>query len=135
VIDGIEYATAEHYMMWFKDQVFGGGLSSRILEARHPREAKALGRIIPNFDQRVWSAVAKPGVFRGNMAKFTQNSSHLKALLESKGLLVEASPTDVVWGIGLAEGDPLIHDPANWRGTNWLGEVLTDVRDTLLAVL
>src|SRR4051812_41429734 len=93
VIDGIRFATAEHYMMWFKDQVFGGGLSQRILEARTPREAKALGRIVPNFDQFIWTAVAKPGVFRGNVAKFTQNKSHLKALMQSEGLLVEASPT------------------------------------------
>jgi len=136
-IEGILYPTAEHYMMWYKDQVFGGGfLSERILAAKHPKEAKALGRIVPNFDIHVWNAVAKPGVFRGNMAKFTQNKSHLKALMQSEGLLVEASPIDVVWGVGLAEGDPLILDPKNWRGTNWLGEVLTDVREALrLAVV
>ena len=136
VIDGIEYATAEHYMMWFKDQVFGGGfLSERILAAEHPKEAKALGRMVPNFDIHVWNAVAKPGVFRGNMAKFTQNKSHQKALMETNGLLVEASPSDVVWGVGLAEGDPLILDSKNWRGMNWLGEVLTDVRETLRLVM
>jgi ribA/ribD-fused uncharacterized protein len=133
VIDGIRYRTAEHYMMWYKDQVFSGGkLADRILATAHPRDAKQLGREVENFDLQIWNGVAKTGVFRGNMAKFTQNPLHMVQLLETHGTtLVEASPTDVVWGVGLAEEDPLIQDPANWRGTNWLGEVLMDVRDAI----
>lgn len=120
-------------MMWYKDQVFTGGkLASQILAAQHPAEAKALGRQVENFDVNIWNGVAKPGVFRGNMAKFTQNPLHMAQLLETHGtILVEASPTDVVWGVGLSEDDPLITDPKNWRGTNWLGEVLMDVRDSI----
>ena len=132
VLEGIEFKTAEHYMMWFKDQVFSGGkLADQILAASHPRIAKDLGRQVEGFDLRIWQAVAKPGVLRGNLAKFRQNKTHREFLLNTTGLLVEASPEDVVWGVGLAEEDPLILDPKNWRGTNWLGEVLTEVRDSL----
>ncbi len=133
-IDGIAYRTAEHYMMWFKDQVFGGGwLAERILSAEHPREAKALGRLVPNFDLATWNAVARKGVFCGNVAKFTQNPLMLFQLMETYGTtLVEASPTDIVWGIGLAQDDPLRFDRSNWRGTNWLGEVLQHVREALV---
>ena len=132
-INGIWYATAEHYMMWFKDQVFGGTLEKQILATDHPRDVKALGRTVPNFDIARWSAVARQGVYRGNMAKFTQNPLMLFQLMETYGTtLVEASPTDVVWGIGLGQDDPLRFDRANWRGTNWLGETLQEVRETLV---
>ena len=131
-LNGIFYPTAEHYMMWFKDQVFGGTLEKEILASQHPRDTKQLGRMIPNFDLKTWSAVAKQGVYRGNMGKFTQNPLMLQQLMETYGYtIVEASPTDVVWGIGLGQDDPLRFDRKNWRGTNWLGEVLMDVRDTL----
>lgn len=133
-INGIRYKTAEAYMMWFKDQVFGGKLEQQILAAEHPADAKRLGRSIEGFNPKIWNAVAKQGVFRGNMAKFTQNPGYLARLMETGDTeIVEASPTDTVWGIGLDEHDPARLDKANWRGTNWLGEVLMEVRETLAA--
>ncbi len=43
--DGETFPTAEHYMMWRKAVLFDDAESAaRILGARHPREAKALGR-------------------------------------------------------------------------------------------
>jgi len=130
------FKTAEHYMMWFKDQVFSGGkLAQRILDARHPSEAKALGREVENFDKKIWDAIAKIGVFRGNMAKFSQNPHMLSDLLLTEGTtLVEASPEDTIWGIGLAADDPRAQQRDTWLGTNWLGEVLTDVRTTILEI-
>lgn len=133
-IDGITFPNAETYMMWAKDQLFSGGkLESQILAAKNPKTVKALGRLVQGFNRPQWEAVAKTIVFRGNMAKFTQNKSHYKELIRTKGTtLVEASPFDCVWGIGLAESDPRCNDRNLWMGTNWLGEVLTDVRDTLI---
>ena len=71
-------------------------------------------------------------MFQGNYAKFTQNPDLLKTLIDTIGTtLVEASPYDKVWGIGLAEDDPKALNRETWEGTNWLGEVLTDLRTYL----
>jgi predicted NAD-dependent protein-ADP-ribosyltransferase YbiA (DUF1768 family) len=59
-------------------------------------------------------------------------SPYLSALLSSsfrEG--IEAADNDTVWGIGLGMNDPRKEDPRNWRGTNWLGEVLTKLREDL----
>jgi len=133
VIGDIEYKNAEQYMMWCKDQLFGGTLEKQILATSNPREIKALGRLVPNFSKAMWESVARPLVFRGNMAKFTQNSDLLQILLDTQGsTLVEASPFDRIWGVGLAEEDPLAWDRATWQGTNWLGIEIENVRDALV---
>ena len=74
---------------------------------------------------------AKNLVLKANMAKFSQNPDLKRVLLDTKGLIVEASPLDTIWGIGLDEDDPRALDRAQWKGTNWLGEVLTKVRASL----
>jgi ribA/ribD-fused uncharacterized protein len=133
-LHGIKFRDAETYMMWYKDQLFGGTMEAKILANGHPSEVKILGRQIPNFNQTLWDAAAKHGVYRGNMAKFTQNHDILATMLETHGTtLVEASPVDEIWGIGLSEDDPLAHNRSTWKGTNWLGEVLTDVRNDIVA--
>lgn len=134
-LHGITFKNAEMYMMWYKDQVFSGGkLAAEILAAEHPRDAKALGKKVEGFEWGLWKVVAKQGVFVGNVAKFSQNPRLMNQLLATAGTtLVEASPEDVVWGIGFRESDPEALDRNSWRGTNWLGEVLTDVRESFLA--
>jgi hypothetical protein len=69
-------------------------------------------------------------VFAGNLLKFTQNED-LRILLLMTGdkILVEASPVDLKWGIGLTENNPLSEHPNEWQGTNWLGHVLMEVRE------
>ena len=142
VLDGVEYNCAEQYMMAMKAQLFDDPHTlEMIMEAEHPRVQKRLGRVVDGFDVRVWEAEEDNGyprcwniVWRGNMAKFLQNQHLLEALLETEGtILVEASPDDTIWGIGLAADDPAAHDRSCWRGLNWLGEVLTDVREHLAA--
>jgi ribA/ribD-fused uncharacterized protein len=131
---GLRFPTAENWMMWQKARLFGApsDLCAAIVTAT-PRDAKRLGREVPGFSQAIWSVAARPIVAEGNYAKFTQNPSLLRKLIETAGTtLVEASPSHRIWGIGPAADDPRALRRATWRGTNWLGEVLTDVRDTLL---
>jgi len=132
-VDGHTFATAEHYMMWRKATLFGDGeMAERILAARHPRAAKALGGSVAGFDQRAWDEQRVPIVVAGNHAKFRQHPE-LGAFLLRTGerVLVEASPVDRIWGIGLARDDPAATDPSRWRGLNLLGFALMEVRDFL----
>jgi hypothetical protein len=132
-IDGIHYATAEHYMMVEKARLFGDEAArQQILVAPHPDVAKKLGRGVQGFDAPMWEKHRLDIVIRGNQAKFSQNSQ-LKAFILSTGerILVEASPLDPIWGIGLAEDHLHATDPQNWRGLNLLGFALMIVRTWL----
>jgi len=131
VIDGIQFKNAEMYMMWSKNRFFNGPFEQEILNASHPSECKSIGRKIPNFDPVIWNNLAKTFVYAGNMAKFSQNRDLLQVLFEVPGEFVECSPTDKIWGIGLDIEDDRVFDKMQWQGTNWLGEVITDVRDSL----
>ena len=104
-----------------------------IMMAEDPKEQKKIGRKVKNFDEKVWNVHAKDIVYQGNYYKFTQNKNLKNKLLSTKGtILVEASPFDRVWGIGLDKSNPLVLNRESWRGSNWLGEVLTQVREDLL---
>ncbi|GIF05216.1 NADAR family protein [Actinoplanes siamensis] len=134
-VDGIRFATAEHYMMWRKATLFADLPSAeRILAAGHPRDAKTLGGRVTPFDEQTWADRRFEIVVAGNEAKFRQNPQ-LGAFLAGTGhrVLVEASPTDRIWGIGLTRDDPRAADPARWRGSNLLGFALMEVRARLLA--
>ena len=137
VVDGVTYCCAEQYMMAGKASLFGDvEVAAEILAAVHPREHKALGRKVKAFDAAVWERERLHIVKAGNRAKFTQNEALLAALLATAGTtLVEASPYDRIWGIGLAETDPRANDPAQWKGQNLLGIVLTELREELAAGL
>ncbi len=132
-LDGATYASAEQYMMAEKARLFGDGETrARILASEAPDKAKALGRQVRGFDPAVWERECLAIVVRGNLAKFTQNAP-LGFWLRATGeaVLVEASPLDAIWGIGLAADDPRAADPAQWPGTNLLGFALMRVRAAL----
>lgn len=135
-IDGIQFNCAEQYMMYAKAQLFADQeMSEKILGAEHPRKHKAYGRLVKGFDSATWNDEAKDIVYKANYAKFTQNPNLQKFLLKTAGTtLVEASRSDAIWGIGLGEEDPARFDRNQWQGKNWLGQVLTKLRDDLLAV-
>lgn len=133
--DGHTFGCAEQYMMHGKALLFGDAeVAAEILAASHPRQHKALGRKVRGFDERVWRASREGIVMAGSRAKFTQNAELREVLLATAGTtLVEASPYDRIWGIGLAATDPRALDPAQWRGQNLLGHILTRLRDSLAA--
>jgi ribA/ribD-fused uncharacterized protein len=132
-VDGQEYVTAEQYMMAEKARLFGDEeVRQQILATGNARKQKELGRKVRNFDPDRWNAVARNVVYRGNYAKFTANPELLALLFATEGTtIVEASPDDKIWGIGLAEDHPDASDRMRWKGTNWLGEILTRLRDDL----
>ncbi len=132
-VDGVTYATAEHWMMAGKAQLFGDQeAASRIVAASHPDRAKKLGRQVRGFDEQRWREHRSQLVVAGNLAKFSQHPD-LKEFLVNTGsrVLVEASPVDRVWGVGLATDDDRIANPHQWRGLNLLGFALMEVRDAL----
>jgi ribA/ribD-fused uncharacterized protein len=132
-VDGKQFATAEHYMMWRKATLFGDGeIAGRILSAKHPHRAKELGRQVRGFDQHLWEQRRFDIVVDGSVAKFGQHEQ-LRELLLGTGerVLVEASPVDRIWGIGLAARDPRAVDPVAWRGQNLLGFALMRARQIL----
>ena len=132
-IEGVTYNCAEQYMMAKKALLFGDGEAhAKIMSKKNPRDQKALGRKVRGFNSDEWNEVCRDYVYEANYAKFTQNPAMLSEL-ESYGdkELVEASPYDKVWGIGMHWEDDGVEDKANWKGSNWLGEALMQVRDTL----
>ncbi|MFI2710963.1 NADAR family protein [Micromonospora sp. NPDC018662] len=132
-VDGREFATAEHWMMWHKATLFDDHeIAGRVLTAPHPHRAKALGRQVRGFDEATWAARRGEIVVAGSVAKFGQHDALRRFLLGTGDrVLVEASPTDRVWGIGLTADDPRAADPATWRGANLLGFALMEARAAL----
>lgn len=132
-VDGRTFATAEHYMMWGKARLFDDDRTAAdVLAAGDPKRAKDLGRQVRGFDQSTWEAHRADIVTTGNVHKFGQHPDLREFLLGTGDhVLVEASPLDRVWGIGLREDDPRARDPAQWRGLNLLGFALCAVRDAL----
>ncbi|MFE0249823.1 NADAR family protein [Streptomyces sp. NPDC059010] len=132
-VDGVEYATAEHWMMAGKARLFGDAEAERgVLEAGHPAEAKKAGRLVRGLDEGVWQRERFRIVVEGSVHKFAAHAD-LRGFLVGTGdrVLVEASPVDRVWGIGLAAGDDGAGDPERWRGPNLLGFALMEARERL----
>ena len=139
-IDGVVYNTCEQYMMAEKARLFNDQeCLDKIMSTRDPREQKRIGRKVRGFDKAKWEEVQENGkpycwnvVYKANHAKFTQNKGMKFALMETGDkVIVEASPYDAIWGIALAEDDPRANDRASWKGANWLGEAITQVREDI----
>jgi ribA/ribD-fused uncharacterized protein len=130
MINGIKFNTCEQYMMYQKALLFKDEeVANEIMKETNPRNQKALGRKIRNFNDQEWKQNCMRIVYEANLAKFTQNPE-LRAALLSTGdkILVEASPKDFIWGIGMHYDDEGVENPANWKGTNLLGQTLTLVK-------
>lgn len=136
-VDGVKYNTAEQYMMAMKAILFNDSDALEIIMGtNNPKVQKATGRLVKGFRKDIWEANAKMIVYRANFAKFTQNPEALQWLMTTDGTtLVEASPWDVIWGVGMGAEDPRCHDRSQWKGTNWLGEIVTHVREDIKAML
>lgn len=129
-VKGVTYTCAEQFMMAEKAKLFGDTESMvKIMCETHPAEQKRLGRKVKNFVESQWQSVALDIVTLGNVAKFTHDEERRKFILDTGDkVLVEASPTDRIWGIGLGPHDQRIYNPAEWQGTNLLGQALMNAR-------
>ena len=133
IVDGITYKTAEHWMMAKKAELFNDNeILEKIIQANSPAEAKKLGREVKNYDDALWLANRYEIVKQGNFHKFSQHSDEKEFLINTKErILVEASPVDAIWGIGMASDHKDIHNPEKWKGLNLLGFALMEVREEL----
>ena len=134
VVEGQYYNCAEQYMMAEKARIFGDEeIRQQILAEYSQMAMKKLGRKVRDYDDEIWKEKRFDVVVKGNIAKFSQNEKLLDFLLSTDNkILVEASPKDTVWGIGLDESSPEAIQPRKWIGENLLGFALMEVRDILL---
>ncbi|EAD7010503.1 NADAR family protein [Listeria monocytogenes] len=132
-VDGVEYNCAEQFMMAEKAKLFNDmEMREKILAAKHPKQAKDFGRLIRGFQEDIWLKNRFNIVMLANQAKFSQNEELKKFLMQTKNrILVEASPVDKIWGIGMAADNKNVENPLYWKGLNLLGFALMAVRDEL----
>ncbi|QNP69892.1 NADAR family protein [Streptomyces roseirectus] len=129
-VAGVRYPTAEHWMMAEKARLFGDPeAEAQVLAADHPSLAKRAGRLVRGFDDTLWTRERFRIVVEGSIHKFRSDPALREFLLGTgERVLVEASPVDAVWGIGLAARDAGAEDPERWKGLNLLGFALMEAR-------
>lgn len=130
---GVEYCCAEQYMMAMKSLLFEDSVTyKKIMDTNNPKEIQELGRKIQNFIEETWDEHKETIVINGNYYKFSQNNDLLDILMSTNNsILVEASPYDKIWGVGLSVENPDILDENKWKGKNLLGKCLMKVRELL----
>jgi hypothetical protein len=130
---GLTFDSSEQYFMFLKAKHFLDHITADlILAEKDPKAAKELGRQVKGYVEEVWAKVREGAMTHACYLKFSQNPEWGKILLGTGDrTIVEASPIDTIWGVGLAEKDPLILDEKNWKGLNLLGKSLVKVREML----
>ncbi|WP_258100122.1 NADAR family protein [Marinoscillum pacificum] len=133
-VNGITYKTTEHWMMSQKALLFDDHeIHQKIIACEKPGEAKDLGRQVSGFDEQLWGSNRYSIVKTGNIHKFSQNREMGQFLLNTKDrILVESSPVDTIWGIGLTKDSEHATNVFAWRGLNLLGFALMETRDFLI---
>lgn len=126
-VNNIKYCCGEQYMMHSKAILFKDfEIASKILLETNPRIIKGLGRLVKNFNNKIWNDKKYEIVKYGLQKRFEQDSEFHNELLKYKSkILVEASPYDRIWGIGYSK-EHALDNIANW-GENLLGKILTEI--------
>lgn len=129
----IIFCCAEQYMMYRKAMLFKDfEYAQKILFCKDAKKIKEYGRLVRGFDEDKWNEEKSNIVLRGNILKFSQNEELYRFLIGTKDkLLVEASPYDKIWGIGMKKNEKGVLEPSKWKGLNLLGFILMDVRNRI----
>lgn len=128
------YNTAEKFMMMGKAALFNDkNMFEKMYVVQSPKMQKSMGRLVKNFDENVWDTYCKDIVILGNYLKFSQNIQLKNNLMNTnKNVLIEGSPLDYIWGVGMRYDNPNIQFKNKWKGKNYLGECLEYVRNNCL---
>lgn len=137
-LDGRLYDSVRHYAVCRKRQVLTPGVPE-LPQGLTTLELRALSIeawvVAPSAQREAWDAVARDVMMRANLAKFADDLKlRAQLLLTEDAVLGFADPDDLRWGIGLAADDPRARDPRGWPGANWLGNVLTALRQHLMVI-
>lgn len=132
-VNGIKFTSMEQFMMYRKAVCFKDDkIAEEILLTEDVAQIKELGRLVSNYEEQVWNGVRQLIVYEGLLAKFLQNESLKKKLIETgEALLAECAVKDCIWGIGLSMKDPDRWSPEQWKGKNLLGYTLMMVREKM----
>lgn len=130
--NGIQFECCEQFMMYYKAKLFENTkIANKILQETKPKIIKNLGRKVSNFNENIWNENKKKIVYKGNYFKFTQNEKLKEILIKTENkILVEASPYDKIWGIGIDTKQAI--EGKKWEGLNLLGNILMDVRKKII---
>ena len=108
--------------------------ATRIMSAKTAHESFKISLTIKDkVESSKWyTGEAKESMYQTCILKFSQNLPLKQFLLNTNNTkMVEASPSNKRWGVGLSLKNPAIFDPQHWDGTNWMGEVLDRVKAAL----
>ena len=132
---GMTVKSSEQAFMICKGRHFGDVTSCmKILEAKTPKEAKELGRLVKNFNEVEWNKVRLGYMIEVLVEKFGQNPNLKTTLLNTEERqIIEGSPYDKIWGVGIHWQDADCLDESKWKGQNLLGIALMNVREQLKA--
>lgn len=130
ITSDLNFNCVEQWMMAMKSLLFKDHETyGKIMNTTSPKEQKALGRQVKNFDKERWDSLKFEIVAEGVYRKFEQSEILEEFLLSFHPSLIfaEASPWDKIWGIGLGPDDEKAWDVSTWEGENLLGQVLNMV--------
>lgn len=133
---GVKFICSEQYFMKKKQELFdstNSSLAELILSSTEPRQIKQFGRMVKNFNEEVWSEHKYQIMYLAVKNKFLGNPELAKRLIDTGDkILVEASPYDRIWGIGMPATAAVKIPESDWPGENLLGQILMEVRDELI---
>lgn len=132
-LDSVHYSSMEQYIMYQKCVLFGDQTTARkVLLTDNPSEQQKLGKLCTGYINGIWAGARQAIAMRGLLAKFSQNATLKKQLLDTKdAYLVECAHSDRIWACGIRLNEPERFDATKWGGQNILGFALMFTRDII----